>query len=229
MEVIDKWVTECFIRCQHNPRVSPTKLLSALKFGDSPDCLKLEISSVLRDISDSLIRGTVDEGTLDILEILEKLQERSPLSESHKSAYCWTAAKCTLRFMWPLSTSDGVFTERMWTKRIGILKESGRGLVTQELLEWGTDTKTGVEDQQIREINVRYTAVSFLTQPVKEQWGLLGSSTLESVAQGRFLKRKAENNVKSDSPNDVDESTERLESDTIDHANEHRGNVEGEE
>ncbi|CAN6841300.1 unnamed protein product [Brassica oleracea] len=40
--------------------------------------------------------------------------------------------------MWPLSASDGVFTERIWTKRIGILKESGRGLVTQELLTLGT-------------------------------------------------------------------------------------------
>ena len=60
------------------------------------------------------------------------MQQRSPLTESHKSAYCWTAAECTLRFMWPSSASDGVFTdavERIWTKRIGILKESGSGLV----------------------------------------------------------------------------------------------------
>ncbi|KAG2280353.1 hypothetical protein Bca52824_051573 [Brassica carinata] len=140
------------------------------------------------------------------------MQQRSPLTESHMSAYCWTAAECTLRFMWPSSASDGVFTdavERIWTKRIGILKESGSGL-------------------RIREINVRYTVVSFLTQLVKEQWGLLGSSTLESVAQRRFLKRKAENNVESDRPNDVYENTERLESDTIDDANERRGSGEGE-
>ncbi|CAF1892206.1 unnamed protein product [Brassica napus] len=105
-------------------------------------------------------------------------------------------------------------------------------MVTEELLEWEADVKMALEDpdvyQRIREINVRYTVVSFLTQLVKEQWGLLGSSTLESVAQRRFLKRKAENNVESNRPNDVYESTERLESDTIDDANERRGSGEGE-
>uniref|UniRef100_M4DV30 HTH myb-type domain-containing protein n=1 Tax=Brassica campestris TaxID=3711 RepID=M4DV30_BRACM len=157
MEVIDKWVTEFFIRCQHNPRGSPTKLRSALKFGDSPDCLKLKISSVLRGHLQSLIRGTVEERTLDLLEILEKL----------------------------------------------------------------------LMQQRSRKSNISYTAVSFLTQLVKEQWALLGSSTLESVAQGRVLKRKAENNVECDSPNDVDEITERLESDTADDANEQRGSGMG--
>lgn len=62
---------------------------------------------------------------------------------------------------------------------------------------------------------------------MKEQWALLGSSTLESVAQRRVLKRKAENNVESDSPIDVDESTVRLESDTVDDANEQRGSGMG--
>ncbi|CAF2137164.1 unnamed protein product [Brassica napus] len=81
--------------------------------------------------------------------------------------------------------------------------------------------------QRIRETNIRFTAVSFLTQLVKEQWALLGSSTLESVAQRRVLKRKAENNVESDSPIDVDESTVRLESDTVDDANEQRGSGMG--
>ncbi|WZY75567.1 hypothetical protein YC2023_021951 [Brassica napus] len=68
MEVIDKWVTEFFIRCQHNPRVSPTKLLSASRY-----------HQFCGDISNSLIRGTVEERTLDLLEILEKLlmQQRS--------------------------------------------------------------------------------------------------------------------------------------------------------
>ncbi|RID69020.1 hypothetical protein BRARA_C01142 [Brassica rapa] len=80
MEVIDKWVTETFIRCQRNPSVFSTNMLSALKFGDFGDFLKLKISSALLEISDSLI--------------LE-----------NASAYCWTAAECTVRFMWPLSAS----------------------------------------------------------------------------------------------------------------------------
>ncbi|XP_006401098.2 uncharacterized protein LOC18018067 isoform X2 [Eutrema salsugineum] len=244
MEVIDQWVAEFFIRRQHNTRVSPINLLSALKFGDSSDCLKLKISSVLRDISNSLNRGMLDEGTLDLLEILEKLllQQRSLIMESHKSAYCWTAAECTLRFMWPLSASDGLFTdalEKIWTKRIGILKESGSDLVTHDLLKWETDLKKALEDpelyQRIRETNIRYTAISFLTQLLKEQWALLGNSSLESVAQRRFLKRKADNNVEGDcvdnrsDPNAVDESTRRLENDTIDNVNERRGTGEGED
>ncbi|CDY43862.1 BnaC09g33810D [Brassica napus] len=226
MEIIDKWVAEFLIRCQHNPRVSPTNLLSALRFGDSGDCLKLKVSSVLLDLSDSLTRGSVDEGTLDLLEILEKLllQQCSVITESHKSAYCWTAAECTLRFMWPLDPLDGLFTdalERIWTKRIGFLKESGSGLVSDELLKWEADLKKAVEDpemyQRIRESNIRYTAISFLNQLLKEQWGLLGSSSLESVAQRRFRKRKAENNVEGDGvrsregPNGVDERTGRME------------------
>ncbi|CAH2069542.1 unnamed protein product, partial [Thlaspi arvense] len=247
MDVIDKWVAEFFLRRQHNPRPAPMNLLSALKFGDSPDCLKLKMSSVLRDISNSLIRGTFDEGTLDLLEILEKLllQQHSLIMESHKSAYCWTAAECTLRFMWPLSASDGFFTdalERIWKKRIGILKESGSDLVTSDLLKWENDLKKALEDpelyQRIRETNIRYTAISFLTQLLKEQWALLGSSSLEAVAQSaqrRFLKRKAKNNVEDDSVdnrrarNAVDESTRRLENDTIDNVNERRGADEGEE
>lgn len=238
MEVIDKWVAEFFIRRQQNPRVSPTNLISALKFGDSPDCIKLKISSVLRDISNSLIRGTIDEGTLDLLEILEKLllQQHSLLMESHKSAYCWTAVECTHRFMWPLSASDGFFTdalERIWTKRIGILKERGSDLVTHDLLKWETDLKKALEDpelyQRIRETNIRYTAISFLTQLLKEQWEILGSSSLESVAQRSFLKRKAQNVDNRGDPNPVDESMRRLESDTIDNANERRGTGEEED
>lgn len=170
MEVIDKLGTEFFMDRQCNSMISPTNLLSVLKFGDSPDCLKLKISSVLRDISDSLIRSIVDEGKLGLLEILEKLlllQQRSPLTESHRSAYRWTAAECTLRFMSPTSASDGLFTdagERIWTKRIGILKESGSGLVTQELLEWEADMKMALEDpevyQRIRKTNIRLKEVS---------------------------------------------------------------------
>ncbi|VVB16444.1 unnamed protein product [Arabis nemorensis] len=224
MEVIDKWVAEFFIRRQQNPRVSPTNLLSAMKFGDSPDCIKLKISSVLRDISNSLIKGTLDEGTLDLLEILEKLmlQQHSVLTESHKSAYCWTAVECTVRFMWPLSASDGFFNDalkRIWTKRIWILKESGSGLVTYDLLKWEADLEVSLEDpelyQRIRETNVRYTAISFLNQLLKEQWELLGSSALELVAQRTFLKRNAQNVDNRGDPNPVDESMRRLKSDNI--------------
>jgi hypothetical protein len=240
MEVIDQWVAEFFLLRQHNPRASPINLISALKLGDSSDCIKLKISSVLRDISNSLIRGTIDEGMLDLLEILEKLllQQHSLLMDSHKSAYCWTATECTLRFMWPMFASDGLFTdalERIWTKRIGILKESGSDLVTCDLLKWESDLKKALGDpelyQRIRETNIRYTAISFLTQLLKEQWALLGSSSLESVAQRRFLKRKAVN-VEGDvvdnrgDQSDVDESTRRFGSDTIDIANEARGERE---
>nr|VDD17927.1 unnamed protein product [Brassica rapa] len=241
MEVMDKWVAEFLIRSQHNPTVSPTNLLSALRFGDPDDCVTLKVSSVLRDLYDSLLRGSVDEGTLDLLEILEKLQ-RPVITESHKSAYCWTAAECTLRFMWPLDPLDGLFTdalERIWTKRIGSLKESGSGLVSDELLKWEADLKKAVEDpemyQRIRESNIRYTAISFLNQLLKEQWGLLGSSSLEAVAQRRFRNRKGENNVEGDGVrsreglNGVDERTGRLESGNIDNSNENGDNrdVEG--
>ncbi|CAE6247380.1 unnamed protein product [Arabidopsis arenosa] len=237
MEVIDQWVAEFILRRQHNPRVAPTNLISALQLGDSSDCIKLKVSSVLRDISNSLIRGTIDEGMLDLLEILEKLllQQHSLLMESHKSAYSWTAAECTLRFMWPMFASDGLFTEaleRIWTKRIGILKESGSDLVTHDLLKWETDFNKALEEhelyQRIRETNIRYTAISFLTQLLKEQWALLGSSSLESVAQRRFLKRKAVN-VEGDVVDNrgdqsaVDESTRGLESDIVDVINEQRG------
>ncbi|XP_009120342.1 uncharacterized protein LOC103845260 isoform X1 [Brassica rapa] len=241
MEVMDKWVAEFLIRSQHNPTVSPTNLLSALRFGDSDECVTLKVSSVLRDLHDSLLRGSVDEGTLDLLEILEKLQ-RSVITESHKSAYCWTAAECTLRFMWPLDPLDGLFTdalERIWTKRIGSLKESGSGLVSDELVKWETDLKKAVEDpemyQRIRESNIRYTAISFLNQLLKEQWGLLGSSSLEAVAQRRFRNRKGENNVEGDGVrsreglNGVGERVGRMESDNIDNSNENGDNrdVEG--
>ncbi|EFH40823.1 predicted protein [Arabidopsis lyrata subsp. lyrata] len=237
MEVIDQWVAEFILRRQHNPRIAPINLISALQLGDSSDCINLKVSSVLRDISNSLIRGTIDEGMLDLLEILEKLllQQHSLLMESHKSAYSWTAAECTLRFMWPMFASDGLFTEaleRIWTKRIGILKESGSNLVTHDLLKWETDFNKALEEpelyQRIRESNIRYTAISFLTQLLKEQWALLGSSSLESVAQRRFLKRKTVN-VEGDVVDNrgdqsaVDESTRRLESDTVDVINEQRG------
>ncbi|CAF2137166.1 BnaA02g07710D [Brassica napus] len=39
--------------------------------------------------------------------------------------------------MWPSSGSDGVFTDAV-ARRIGILKESGSGLVTEELLTLGS-------------------------------------------------------------------------------------------
>ncbi|CAN8253163.1 unnamed protein product [Cochlearia groenlandica] len=242
MEVFDKWVAEFLICRQRNPRVSPANLVSALKLEDSDDFLKLKVTSVLRDISDSLIRGRIDERTLDLLEILEKLmlkQQDSLLMESHKSAYCWTAAECTLRFMWPLSASDGLFrdaVERIWKKRIGNLKESGSDLVTHDdLLKWETDLNKALVDpeayQRIRESNGRYTAINFLNQLLEEQWGLLGSSSLESVEIRRFRKRKAQgveddvvDNVRE--PNDVDESMRPLESEAINNNNERRDEEE---
>ncbi|KAJ0237046.1 SANT/Myb domain-containing protein [Hirschfeldia incana] len=207
-EVINKWVAEFFIRRKTNPMVSPTNLLSALKFGDSSadddDCsnLNLKKASVLRDISDSLIRGDVDEGTLDLLETFEKLlQEQGSskvllLTDSHKSAYCSTAVECTVKFMLPLSEglySDAV--ERIWAKRIGGLKESGKSglVVSGELLRWEGDLRKAVEDaevyRRIRESNVRDSAVCVLNQFLEEQWGKLGCSSLESVAQRLLSKR----------------------------------------
>ncbi|CAN6888707.1 unnamed protein product [Brassica oleracea] len=221
MEVMDKWVAEFFIRRKKNPRVSPTNLLSALKFRDSAgDCSNnLKKASVLRDISDSLIRGNVVEGTLDLLETLEKLhQGSSVLTESHKSAYCWTAVECTVRLMWPSSASEGLYgdaVERIWTKRIGVLKESGSGLVSEELLKWEADLRKAVEDDEvykrIRESNVRYSAVCFLNQLLKEQWAVLGSCSLESVAQRMLLKRRKADKGSREGPNGVGESTRRLE------------------
>ncbi|CAE5957590.1 unnamed protein product [Arabidopsis arenosa] len=199
MEVMDKWVAEFFLRRQQNPRVYASPLLSALKPVDSDDCLKLKVTAVLRDISNSLIRGTVDEGMLDLLEILEKLllEEHSVIMGSLKSAYCWTAVECTLRFMWPVTASDGFFgdaLERIWRNRVGTLKERESDLVTRELLKWENDLNKAFEKpeiyQKIRETNIRYNAISHLNQLLKEQWALLGGSSLESVAQKRFLKRK---------------------------------------
>ncbi|KAF2548471.1 hypothetical protein F2Q70_00023989 [Brassica cretica] len=221
MEVMDKWVAEFFIRRKKNPRVSPTNLLSALKFRDSAgDCSNnLKKASVLRDISDSLIRGNVVEGTLDLLETLEKLhQGTSVLTESHKSAYCWTAVECTVRLMWPSSASEGLYgdaVERVWTKRIGVLKESGSGLVSEELLKWEADLRKAVEDDEvykrIRESNVRYSAVCFLNQLLEEQWAVLGSCSLESFAQRMLLKRRKADKGSREGPNGVGESTRRLE------------------
>ncbi|XP_010459108.2 PREDICTED: uncharacterized protein LOC104740256, partial [Camelina sativa] len=198
-EVMEKWVAEFFLRRQQNPRVYASPLLSALKPVDSDDCVKLKITAVLRDISNSLIRGTVDEGMPDLLEILEKLllQERSVIMGSFKSAYCWTAVECTLRFMWPVNVSDGFFGdafERIWKKRIGMLKERESDLVSHELLKWESDLNEAFEKpeiyRKIRESNIRYNAISHLTQLVKEQWALLGCSSLESEARKRLLKRK---------------------------------------
>ncbi|XP_010497332.2 PREDICTED: uncharacterized protein LOC104774417, partial [Camelina sativa] len=202
-EVMEKWVAEFFLRRQQNPRVYGSPLLSALTPVDSDDCVKLKITAVLRDISNSLIRGTVDEGMLDILEILEKLmlQERSVIMGSLKSAYCWTAAECTLRFMWPVTVSDGFFgdaLERIWKKRIGMLKGRESDLVSHELLKWESDLNEAFEEpeiyRKIRETNIRYNAISHLSQLVKEQWALLGCSSLESEARKRLLKRKDSRN-----------------------------------
>ncbi|CAN8240505.1 unnamed protein product [Cochlearia groenlandica] len=239
MDVFDKWVAEFLIRRQDNPRVSVSNLLSALKFEDSDDFLKLKVSSVLRDISDSLVRGRIDETTLDLLEILDKLmlkQQQQQHSESHKSAYCWTAVECTVRFMWPLSASDGLFSdavERIWKKRIGVLKESGSDLVTHvDLFKWETDLNKALDDPEvylrIRESNVRYTAINFLNQLLQEQWKLLGSSSLDSVAIRSF--RSVVDNVR-EANAVVDESARPLESEEKEEENvngrEEANDVEG--
>ncbi|EOA36593.1 hypothetical protein CARUB_v10011791mg [Capsella rubella] len=196
---MEKWVAEFFLRRQQNPRVYAPSLLSALKPVDSDDCVKFKITAVLRDISNSLNRGTVDEGMLDLLELLEKLllQEHSVIMESLRSAYCWTAAECSLRFMWPMTASDGFFgdaLERIWKKRIGMLKERESDLVSRELLKWESDLNKAFEEpeiyKKIRETNIRYNAISRLTQLLKEQWALLGCSSLESEARKRLLKCK---------------------------------------
>ncbi|CAA7038574.1 unnamed protein product [Microthlaspi erraticum] len=201
MKVIENWVAEFFLRRQQNPRVSGRRLLSALK---SEDVVKLKITAVLRDISNSLIQGKVDEELLDLLEILEKLLRQgdkdSAIMGPHKSAYCCTAVECTLRFMLPMTASEGFFSdalERIWKKRIGELKERKSELVTPELLKWESDLKLAFEEPEmylkIRESNIRYNAISHLNQILKEQWALLGCSSLESEARKMLLKGKESN------------------------------------
>ncbi|VVA96217.1 unnamed protein product [Arabis nemorensis] len=199
MEVMDNWVLEFFLRRQQNPRVYATALFSSLQPDNS---VNLKITAVLRDLSNSLNRGNVDEELLDLLEILEKLQEGSVIMGSLKSAYCLTAVECTVRFMWPVSASDGLLSdalERIWKKRIGLLKEKESRLVTCELLKWESDLNKAFEEpekyQEIRETNIRYDAISHLNQLLKEQWVLFGCSSLESEARRRLLKRKDPNDA----------------------------------
>ncbi|KFK37707.1 hypothetical protein AALP_AA3G018600 [Arabis alpina] len=215
MALIDNWVLEFFLRRQQNPTLYATSLFSSLKPNDS---VNLKITAVLRDLSNSLNRGKVNEEMLDLLEVLEKLQEGSVIMGSLKSAYCWIAVECTVMFMWPVTVSEGLLSdalERIWEKRIGVLKERKSCLVTRELLKWESDLNKAVYEpemyQKIRETNIRYIAISYLNQFLKEQWALLGCSSLESEARRWLFKRKKPNGDKNPVDVDVDDNVNEQE------------------
>ncbi|XP_010541468.1 PREDICTED: uncharacterized protein LOC104814922 [Tarenaya hassleriana] len=239
-KVIDKWVCEFVLRRQQNPRVCGKRLLSTLRLEEDDGCTTLKKSAVLRDIWNRLIQGIVDERILDLLELFEKLQlhEGSAILESLKSAYCWAAAECTVRYMLAVDAVEAFLyweaLQRIWDLRIGLLNERDSVLVTQELIDWGYNLKNAIDDselyQRLRQINTRYFAISYLCEFVKEHWVLVGSPYLELEASRRFRHKGNDTNVErnpddvrngetSPRPNDAHQCPGHLEDDPIDNTN----------
>ncbi|XP_010535404.1 PREDICTED: uncharacterized protein LOC104810722 [Tarenaya hassleriana] len=239
-KVIDKWVCEFVLRRQQNPRACGKRLLSMLRLEEDDGCTTLKKSAVLRDICNRLIQGMVDERILDLLELFEKLQlhEDSAILESLKSAYCWVAAECTVRYMFAVDAMKPFLyldaLQRIWDLRIGLLRERDSVLVTQELIDWGYNLKNAIDDselfQRLRQINTRYSAISYLCEFLKEHWVLVGSPYLELEASRRVRHKGNDTNVEgnpvdvrngetSPRPNDAHQCPGHLEDDPVDNTN----------
>lgn len=134
---IARWVLEFVLRQPEMDGLA-RKLLAVLPVSD--DDLRLKKMVLLRAIECEVADGSVTEGVLEILEILEELDrsQGNAILDSMRAAYCIAAFECTVKFLVSSGGKPrGKYSKalnRIWRGRIGRLEMYGKSeLVSAEL------------------------------------------------------------------------------------------------
>ncbi|RZB80976.1 uncharacterized protein LOC114377338 [Glycine soja] len=181
---ISQWVTEFLLRSSV-PDSLIQKTLAALPLSTASPRLKKTL--LLRTLQTLLRTATLSETALDILELLEP---SAPVSDAHRRAYCAVAVECTVKYLAACPEDiDGEYAgavRRIWRGRVSALKARWSRLVSGELARWRDVVEDALGDSRARQrlvgLNSRRDAMKEVRVFLKEAWGAMGPSFLETVA-----------------------------------------------
>ncbi|KAK7302109.1 hypothetical protein RJT34_12989 [Clitoria ternatea] len=188
---ISRWIMEFLLRTSV-PDSLIQKTLTALPLSAADSRLKRTL--LLRILQSHLLKASLSETTLQILELLEHLNRTDalPVPDSMRRAYCTVAVECTVKFL-AASPDDpsGEYlaaVRRIWRGRVANLAAEGRRseLISGELTRWRDDVDAALWDPRVRKrlasLNSRREALNEVGVFLQEAWELMGPTFLDSVA-----------------------------------------------
>ncbi|RDY07523.1 hypothetical protein CR513_08353, partial [Mucuna pruriens] len=198
---ISRWVLEFLLRSSV-PDSLIQKAITVLPLSDADPRLKKTL--LLRTLRSLLLKASLPETALHILELLEHL-DAAPVSDALRRAYRAVAVECTVKYL-AASPDDpaGEYAgavRRIWRGRVTALEGRRSELVCGELARWRDDVEAALCDprvcQRLADLNSRRDALNEVRAYLKEAWETMGPSFLESVA--------ALSKAKGDGDNDNDD------------------------
>ncbi|XP_027190658.1 uncharacterized protein [Cicer arietinum] len=194
---ISNWVMEFLLRSSV-PDSLIQKTLTVLPVSAADSRLKKTL--LLRILQTQHLKASLSEMSLHILEQLEELHcnDAVPVPDAMRSAYCAVAVDSTVKYLIssPEDPSGEYFSavRRIWRGRVVKLSalERRSGIFSDELIQWAEDIEAALWDVRVSErlvgLNTRRDAMNEVKRYLKEAWGLMGPSFLDSMAS--FSKAK---------------------------------------
>ncbi|GAU18646.1 hypothetical protein TSUD_124790 [Trifolium subterraneum] len=191
-EVVSNWTME-FLLQSFVPDSTIQKTLTTV-LPHSTANSRLKIALLLRTLQTSLLNASLSETSLEILEHLENLYHNDaiPILDTMRSAYCAVAVENTVKYLitCPESPSGEYFfaVRRIWRERVCQLSEEGRRseLLSDELVQWKQEVEAALFDVGVSErlvgLNTRRDAMNEMKRFLKEAWGIIGLSFIDSMA-----------------------------------------------
>ncbi|ESW18874.1 hypothetical protein PHAVU_006G078200 [Phaseolus vulgaris] len=183
---ISRWVMEFLLRSSvPDSLIQKTLIVLPLSGADS----RLKKTLLLRILRTLLLKASLSETALQILELLEDLDGASA-SAVRRRAYLAVAVECTVKYLAAApDDADGEFSgavNRIWRGRVAALEARRSGLVSGELARWRDDLEAALGDsracERLADLNSRREAMNEVRAYLKEAWESMGPSFLESVA-----------------------------------------------
>ncbi|GAV81097.1 Myb_DNA-binding domain-containing protein, partial [Cephalotus follicularis] len=195
-EDICRWIIEFLLRQPIDDyKINKVLLLSVPN--NNPKIKKLIL---LRSIQTQISDASIPETILETLETIEELdrQEKIPITNSMKAAYCAVAVECTVKYLivspgWKGKYFDAV--KRIWSGKIAIMEESNETeLVSDELLKWREEIEAALWDVKMSKKllgrNTRNDAMERIRVYLGEAFALSGPTFLELAM--RVMKKGKE-------------------------------------
>ncbi|KAI3727749.1 hypothetical protein L6452_16369 [Arctium lappa] len=156
---VSGWILEFLLRQTSVDDHTLDELIRVLPLPDHN--LSLKKSLLLRKIESDIVKATVSEHVLELLETIHELDRKEgtvEVSETMKSAYCAVAVHCALRLLGGNITKKEKYVDvvkMIWKDRalkmekffdLPVAESSGMELISEELKSWMCNLKAGVWD-----------------------------------------------------------------------------------
>ncbi|GAU44579.1 hypothetical protein TSUD_139520 [Trifolium subterraneum] len=200
-KVISNWTMEFLLQSCIPDSIIQKTLTTFLPHSTAHS--RLKIALLLRTLQTSLLNASLSETSLEILEHLENLYHNDaiPILDTMRSAYCAVAVENTVKYLitCPESPSGEYFfaVRRIWRERVCQLSAEERRskLMSDELVQWKQEVEAALFDAGVSErligLNTRRDAMNEMKRFLKEAWGIIGLSFIDSmelVSDGEGLR-----------------------------------------